>query len=112
MTEAKAVFGLGNPGAQYHRTRHNVGFDVLDAFLASAVRSGWSEFSEERFKTGGQVVRVLLAETGSECGKKILVKPLTFMNLSGLAFRAVADKYHLAAEDCLIVCDDVHLEVG
>ena len=97
-TNLKVVVGLGNPGNPYHGTRHNVGFAVVDA-LAEAPSAG-------RFQSrfGAQVCE--LYENGR---KVLLVKPETFMNLSGRCVRQVVDFYQVALEDLLVVCDDVNL---
>lgn len=97
----KVVVGLGNPGPKYAGTRHNVGFDVVD-YLAAA--PGCSPF-RERFESF-----VAEAKEGGEA--VLLVKPLTFMNLSGRAVRAVLDFYKLAPADLLVVCDDFNLPLG
>ena len=97
----RVVVGLGNPGKQYAGTRHNVGFDVIDA-LASAPGAG-------RFlsKFAAQVAEVM------EGGEKILLaKPETFMNLSGRAVRQVMDFYQIEPAQLLVVCDDVSLPLG
>jgi PTH1 family peptidyl-tRNA hydrolase len=97
----KVVVGLGNPGAKYHGTRHNVGFAVID-LLALAPSAG--RFSS---KFNGDVAEL------SEAGEKVLlVKPQTFMNLSGRCVRQVVDFYKVAAEDLLVVCDDFNLSLG
>ena len=97
----KLIVGLGNPGAKYSGTRHNIGFEVID-YLASAPAVG-------PFKSSFQA---LVAET-SEGGEKILlVKPETFMNLSGRAVRAIVDFYKLTTADVLVVCDDFNLPLG
>ncbi len=97
----KAVVGLGNPGRRYVGTRHNVGFEVVD-LLARSNRGGRFQ---ERFQAE-------IAEFHADSGKVLLVKPQTFMNLSGLSVRQVADFYQLPLADVLIVCDDVHLPLG
>jgi len=97
----RLIVGLGNPGAKYAGTRHNIGFDVID-YLAAAPNVG-------AFKSSFQA---LVAET-TEAGEKILlVKPETFMNLSGRAVRAIADFYKLTANDVLVICDDFNLPLG
>ncbi|MGL5978550.1 MAG: aminoacyl-tRNA hydrolase [Erysipelotrichaceae bacterium] len=97
----KLIVGLGNPGKEYERTRHNAGFMVLDA-LAGA----WNlNISTKKFKG-------LLAETNIKGQKVILLKPQTYMNLSGESVRAVADFYNLEEEDILIIYDDLDLPVG
>jgi PTH1 family peptidyl-tRNA hydrolase len=97
----KVVVGLGNPGRQYAGTRHNVGFDVID-YLAKGpgVGSSRSAFQSE----------VVEMTEGGE--KVLLVKPQTFMNLSGRAVRAVLDFYKLTPADLLVVCDDYNLPLG
>ena len=96
------IAGLGNPGKEYVNTRHNVGWSALDVFASKyGIR-----VEEEKFKalTGKGVVN----------GQKvILVKPLTYMNLSGEALRAVCDYYKIDPETELIVLyDDIALPVG
>jgi PTH1 family peptidyl-tRNA hydrolase len=97
----KVVVGLGNPGPKYAGTRHNVGFEVVD-YLAAA--PGCSPF-RERFEA-------LVAEAKEGDETVLLMKPLTFMNLSGRAVRAVLDFYKLPAEQVLVVCDDFNLPLG
>ena len=97
----KVVVGLGNPGKAYEKTRHNVGFDLLDA-LASA-HGAKIDNRRDRAKTA----KILLGET-----PVLLVKPLTFMNLSGEAVSAILEKESVAPESLLVVCDDIHLPVG
>jgi PTH1 family peptidyl-tRNA hydrolase len=97
----KIVVGLGNPGLQYRRTRHNVGFDVL-AELAR--RHG---ASVPTVKHEAEVVEIVL---GGE--KVLLVAPQTYMNLSGRPVRSLVDFYKLPLEDLLVVCDDMNLPLG
>ena len=97
----KVVVGLGNPGAKYAGTRHNVGFDVVD-YLAGAPGIGpfRTKFDAE------------IAES-REGGEHVLfVKPQTFMNLSGQAVRAVLDFYKVPLSELLVVCDDFNLPLG
>ncbi len=93
----RLLVGLGNPGAQYERTRHNIGFLAMEEFARS---QGWEWKEEKRFSgrlAGGQFE-----------GEKIyLLEPLTFMNESGRSVRKVLDYYKLAPSDVLIVVDDV-----
>jgi len=97
----KVIVGLGNPGREYAGTRHNVGYAVVD-LLARSPRAG-------KFKSQfqGQV-----AELHEEVGKLLLVKPETYMNLSGRCVRALLDFYQLPVEDLLVVCDDINLPLG
>src|SRR5438105_4346482 len=97
----KVVVGLGNPGSRYAATRHNVGFAVLD-LLAQGPRAGRGQ---NRFQAQ-------VCELTEDTTKVLLVKPETFMNLSGRCVRQVVDFYQLPLEDLLIVCDDVNLPTG
>ena len=97
----KVVIGLGNPGPKYAGTRHNVGFDVVD-YLAAAPGVG-------PFRSKFQAL-VAEAKEGSE--PVLLVKPDTFMNLSGRAVRQVVDFYKLNAADVLVISDDFNLPLG
>jgi peptidyl-tRNA hydrolase, PTH1 family len=97
----RVVVGLGNPGSKYRGTRHNVGFAVVDA-LAEAPGAG-------RFQSrfGAEVAEL---HEGGE--KVLLVKPQTFMNLSGRCVRELVDFYQLPLEHLLVVCDDINLPLG
>jgi PTH1 family peptidyl-tRNA hydrolase len=95
------IVGLGNPGKQYHGTRHNVGFAVIDG-LACSPRA---ERFQSRFQA--QVAELLEGEH-----KVLLVKPETFMNLSGRCVRQILDFYQLPLEQLLVICDDVNLPLG
>ena len=98
----KLIVGLGNPGAEYRETRHNVGFKVIDA-LADRWRLGdqWREkFDALHMKT----------MVGDE--SVIIAKPLTFMNLSGQAVSALAGFYKIEPADVLVVTDDIALPLG
>jgi peptidyl-tRNA hydrolase, PTH1 family len=97
----KVVVGLGNPGKQYHGTRHNVGFAVIDGLAASPTCGQF----QSRFSA-----QIAEAMDGNE--KVLLVKPETFMNLSGRSVRQVIDFYQLELTDLLVVCDDVNLPLG
>ena len=97
----KVVVGLGNPGKQYHGTRHNVGFAVIDALAASPHCERFaSRFSAQ------------VAELREDQEKVLLVKPETFMNLSGRCVRQVLDFYQIELADLFVVCDDVNLPLG
>src|SRR6476659_2136723 len=97
----KVIVGLGNPGLKYAGTRHNVGFDVID-YLAAA--PGCTPFREK--------FEAFVSELKEGDETVLLVKPLTFMNLSGRAVRAVLDFYKLTIEQVLVVCDDFNLPLG
>ena len=98
----KLVAGLGNVGANYSFTRHNAGFMVLDKW---ALIQGVS-FSENK------KLKCYLSKFKLNSEDIILIKPTTFMNLSGEAVRAVVDYYKIDINDVLIVYDDLSLELG
>ncbi len=94
------IVGLGNIGAEYAETRHNIGFKVLDA-LAGA--------SDTFFTTGRYGDRATLRHKGHSL---LLLKPSTYMNLSGKAVRYWMDAEHIAPENLLVVSDDIALPFG
>lgn len=96
------IVGLGNPGLEYVNTRHNVGFQVIDA-LAEQYHISVSESKH----------KALLGKGVIEGHKVVLVKPLTYMNLSGEAVRSVTDYYKIdEKEELLVVFDDISLAPG
>jgi PTH1 family peptidyl-tRNA hydrolase len=97
----KVIVGLGNPGRRYEGTRHNVGYAVID-LLAKSPRCGRSQ---SRFNA--QIVELM-----EEQEKLLLVKPETFMNLSGRCVQQVVAFYQLPLTELLVVCDDVNLPLG
>jgi peptidyl-tRNA hydrolase, PTH1 family len=97
------IVGLGNPGAKYDRTRHNIGFDIVDALART-----WHITLSENRKFQGWVGEGM----GPKSTKIRLLKPTTFMNNSGQSIRAVLDWYKLAPESVLIIYDEMDLPVG
>lgn len=97
----KIVVGLGNPGREYAATRHNLGFMVVEELA----RRLSATTARARFRSE-------LAEASHDGEKVVLVKPQTYMNLSGLAVRETAHWYRAAAEDVLIVLDELDLPFG
>jgi hypothetical protein len=94
------IVGLGNIGAEYELTRHNMGFMVLDAFAdASNI-----VFETERYGD--------LAKTSFKGRELILLKPSTYMNLSGNAVRYWMNKLNVPVDRILIICDDLNLPFG
>src|SRR6185503_2619051 len=97
----KLIVGLGNPGAEYERSRHNIGWMVVEAFA----RKFRIEIAthEKNAMTG----------TGRVGGGSVMVaKPLTFMNLSGDAVRLLVNAYLESAEELMVVYDDIDLPLG
>lgn len=97
----KCIVGLGNPGKKYQDTRHNIGFTVIEELIG---RHNW-DLSNKKFK-GKYALENVQGE------KVILLKPQTFMNLSGESIRPLIDYYNIDVEDVLIVYDDLDLPVG
>ncbi len=98
----RIVVGLGNPGPEHLLTRHNAGFWFVDLL---ARRHG-GEFRDYR-KYSGETARVVIA--GREL---VLLKPMTYMNRSGLSIRQLSDFFKVAAEDILVAHDEMDLPVG
>ncbi len=95
------IFGLGNPGREYERTRHNIGFIAVDKISIS-----WRiELSRVKYKS--------LTGEGNLDGKKvILAKPLTYMNRSGIAVRSFINFYKITPDRILVIHDDMDLPFG
>ncbi len=98
----KVVVGLGNPGAQYANTPHSVGFEAVDA-IAAECGADWEE--KRQFKCLWARVRF----AGQPC---ILVKPQTYMNLSGESVAPIVKYHNATAADLVVVQDDIDLAVG
>lgn len=98
----RLLVGLGNPGSEYADTRHNLGFVCLDAVAAELPNVSWKEFK------GGLLAHVALSSTT----KVLLLKPMQYMNNSGIQTRAVIDYFNLEAEDIAVVLDDVYVKPG
>lgn len=97
----KLIVGLGNPGRRYAGTRHNVGFDIVDAL---AERSG------AVWESAPRGIEALVARDRDR--SLVLAKPLTFMNASGPAVLGLLQFFKIALADLLVIVDDVHLELG
>ena len=98
--EKYLIVGLGNPGPEYHETRHNIGWMVVDAFAQNQDAS----FQDKRFG--------FVAETSVKGRKLFLLKPTTFMNLSGNAVRYWLEKENIPTENLLVIVDDLALPLG
>ncbi len=94
--------GLGNPGKQYDNTPHNLGFEVLDLILK---RQGMQWQEAKKFQA--------FAASGTAGESKLyFLKPMTYMNLSGLSVRPTAEYYDIPPENVVVFCDDIHLPFG
>lgn len=95
------IVGLGNPGKEYENTRHNIGFKVIDNIA-----------SEYNIDINRQKFKGICGEGFIENQKVILLKPTTYMNLSGESIREVVDFYKLSNEEVIVIYDDISLNVG
>jgi PTH1 family peptidyl-tRNA hydrolase len=95
------IAGLGNPGEKYSSTRHNIGYIMLDYLAAENTMA----FTDSRWK--GQVAKGIAWDESV-----VLLKPETFMNLSGMAVAKAADFYKLAPENIIVIHDDLDLDLG
>jgi PTH1 family peptidyl-tRNA hydrolase len=101
LATIKLVVGLGNPGSKYQGTRHNIGFELVDRLARGGSTASFSS------KFEGQ-----LAEIEIDFRRALLLKPETFMNLSGRSVGQAVRFYKLSLADVLVVCDDLSLPVG
>src|ERR1700730_9488104 len=97
----KLVVGLGNPGSKYEGTRHNVGFEVVNRLAAGGPGARFSRKFEG-----------LVAEVEIDFRRVLLLKPETFMNLSGRSVGQAMQFYKLELADVLVICDDLSLPLG
>ena len=95
------IVGLGNPGKEYEDTRHNIGFKVVD----NIAKKYNIEINRQKFKG-------TYGEGFIEGEKVILLKPSTYMNLSGESVREVVNFYNIDNDDILVIYDDISLEIG
>lgn len=98
----KLVVGLGNKGREYENTRHNMGFMLIDRYLQ--YKNITDKFKEK--------FNAIYVETTINNEKVIFIKPMTYMNNSGIVVRAFVDFYKLNSEDVLVISDDLDLDLG
>lgn len=95
------IVGLGNPGKEYEHTRHNIGFDAVDEISCKY------NIDINRIKFKG-----MYGEGNIQGEKVILLKPLTYMNLSGESVREIVNFYKIDSKNIIVIYDDVDLEIG
>jgi PTH1 family peptidyl-tRNA hydrolase len=95
------VVGLGNPGADYTGTRHNVGFEVIERLS-----------QRHKIPVRRRTMRAVIGDGQIEGQKVILARPMTFMNLSGDAVGAISRMYKISPENIIVVVDDIALPTG
>jgi peptidyl-tRNA hydrolase, PTH1 family len=113
----KLIVGLGNPGEKYENTRHNLGFMVLEKFLKEFLKAGRDEWRKEaKFKS--EIAEIEWQRQGKKIHTKdnlekvLLVKPQSYMNLSGDAVSLIKSFYKIPTQDIWIIHDDVDLNFG
>lgn len=97
----KLIVGLGNPGKEYEKTRHNIGFMILDLVVEKLNSSKWK--SEKNCKTNEYI---------NKGEKVVLIKPQKFINLSGEVLKEYMDYYKITSDDILVIHDDLDLKLG
>ncbi|WP_145415431.1 aminoacyl-tRNA hydrolase [Paenibacillus xylanexedens] len=97
----KWIVGLGNPGSNYAKTRHNIGFMALDRLA-----------DRHNISITQNKCKALIGEGNIAGVKTVLIKPMTYMNLSGESVRAYMDFYKVSLEDLIVVYDDMDTEIG
>ncbi|HMN96534.1 MAG TPA: aminoacyl-tRNA hydrolase [Phycisphaerales bacterium] len=105
----KLIVGLGNPGPEYDRTRHNVGFEVVDRLARRSAAAG----ATARNRFSGLLLEAAIAAPSGAAVRTLLLKPLTYMNRSGIAL-SEAVRFHKLdpARDLLVIVDDLALACG
>lgn len=106
----KLIVGLGNPGDRHIKQRHNLGFMVVDALFKDYAAPKDSFREEKKFQA--DIAEITWQPKKGKEERVVLVKPLTFMNGSGTAVRAVADFYKIVSENVWVVHDEVDLPLG
>ncbi len=107
----KLIVGLGNPGDKHAKTRHNLGFVIVDAFLKdfeSSKQNSWRE--EKKFKS--EITEIDWQPKKGKTEKVILAKPLTYMNGSGVAVSLISKFYKIAPVDVWVIHDEIDLPLG
>jgi peptidyl-tRNA hydrolase, PTH1 family len=97
----RIIVGLGNPGSEYTLTRHNIGFSVIDAIADKTgviMKPGKGDYVYGSFRINGQPA--------------LLLKPMTYMNNSGIAVQEVVEYYHASRDELLVILDDFNLPLG
>lgn len=105
----KLIVGLGNPGLRYKKTKHNIGFRVVDAIYDKIQ-------SEQNHATStakvNSIYNSLIVQTKWQNADVILAKPMTYMNNSGAAVVPLANRFEVHSQDIIVIYDDVHLALG
>jgi len=97
----KLIVGLGNPGKEYEKTRHNIGFNIINLYLKK------NNLTLDKNKFNGNYVKTKINDE-----EVIFLEPQTFMNASGTCVRSMVDFYKIKIDDILVIQDDLDMEVG
>jgi PTH1 family peptidyl-tRNA hydrolase len=103
LNKTLLVVGLGNPGSEYDNTRHNIGFDCIDAFHDALDLGPWTQQKD---------MKSIISDGRIGDSKVIAMKPTTFMNLSGEAVQAVAHFYKIPIQNIVVVHDELDIDFG
>lgn len=106
----KLIVGLGNPGLRYQKTKHNIGFRVIDRFYDKFLSTESGGFADTKRATS--ICSSLIVKTNLQETPIIFAKPMTYMNNSGSAISALVHRFDIQLPDLLVIYDDVHLDVG
>jgi PTH1 family peptidyl-tRNA hydrolase len=107
----KLIVGLGNPGDKHARTRHNLGFTIVDVFLKDFESSSQALWKEEK-KFQSEIAELSWQPKKGKTEKVVLAKPVTYMNGSGIAVASIAKFYKIKPEDIWIIHDEIDLPLG
>ena len=108
----KLMIGLGNPGVKYEKSRHNLGFEVLDELVKKLDGEKWKIGGEDRsWKVEGKFKSYILRFTQDD-SDVMFTKPQTYMNNSGMSVKLLSDYFKLTPEDIIIIHDDLDLMLG
>jgi len=111
IIDMKLIVGLGNPGEKYEKTRHNLGFIIMEHFLKD-FQSTKNTLWENSSKFKSDIAQIEWQPKHGSLEKILLVKPKTYMNNSGLAVKIIVDFYKISADYIWVVNDDIDLPLG
>lgn len=106
----KFIVGLGNPGVKHEKTRHNLGFMVLDAFFKNYASPKESFKTEKKFQA--EIAEIIWQPKKGKEEKTMLVKPQTYMNASGISVSQIVNFYKISANDIWVIHDEIDLPLG
>ncbi len=105
----KLIVGLGNPGSRYEKTKHNIGFRIVDAIYDKIQSEDKQTSSTARVNS---IYNSLIVQTKWQNSDVILAKPMTYMNNSGDAVAPLVRRFDIHTQDIIVIYDDVHLPLG